>query len=255
MKGRGRERKRRVKTRSDDNVLCFCPHDCVFRARLLNSARLMAMNREIKTMNSEKAATIQGVSTDLRELLSDEDRVAKILSEDRRKQDFIGRFLPFTLSDDASCDPVRYELGDEWLDLLVVYDPDWGWEVQVLERSSEDVNLSDVYADLQKRLIADFANQCRAPNTKPMSSEVLADVVSRLERLERKASRPVEIPTIETPYLNAEESAAYLRLETVKALYGLVERRRLIPLRGPRRRIRFTKDMLDQYMQREGAKR
>lgn len=204
-------------------------------------------------MKSEKATTTESVSA-FREILSDTAQVEKTLNEDRRKQDFIGRFLPFTLPDDASCDPVRYELGDEWLELLVVYDPDWGWEVQVLERSSEDVNLSDVYADLQKRLIADFANQCRSPNT-TLSSDVLADVVSRLERLERKASRPVEIPTIETPYLNAEESAAYLRLETVKALYGLVERRRLIPLRGPRRRIRFTKDMLDQYMRREGGKR
>jgi hypothetical protein len=143
----------------------------------------MAMNREVKAMKSEKATTTESVSA-FREILSDTAQVEKTLNEDRRKQDFIGRFLPFTLPDDASCDPVRYELGDEWLELLVVYDPDWGWEVQVLERSSEDVNLSDVYADLQKRLIADFANQCRSPNT-ALSSDVLADVVSRLERLLR----------------------------------------------------------------------
>lgn len=56
-------------------------------------------------------------------------------------------------------------------------------------------------------------------------------------------------PEIKSPYLEAPEAAAYLKI-TVKALYGLVERRRLRPLPG-HRRYRFTKDMLDAYLRGE----
>lgn len=55
-----------------------------------------------------------------------------------------------------------------------------------------------------------------------------------------------------SPYLDAEEAAAYLGI-SVKSLYGIVERGRLEPLRGPRRRYRFTTVMLDEYLaRREG---
>ncbi len=52
-----------------------------------------------------------------------------------------------------------------------------------------------------------------------------------------------------SPYLDAEEAAAYLGI-SIKSLYGIVERGRLVPLRGPRRRYRFTTAMLDEYLAR-----
>jgi excisionase family DNA binding protein len=57
-----------------------------------------------------------------------------------------------------------------------------------------------------------------------------------------------------SPYLDAEEAAAYLGV-TVSSLYGIVERRHLTPLRGPRRRYRFTREMLDDYLHRRTDRR
>jgi excisionase family DNA binding protein len=50
-----------------------------------------------------------------------------------------------------------------------------------------------------------------------------------------------------SPYLDAQEAAEYLGIN-VKSLYGLVERRQLEPLRGPKRTYRFTKELLDEYL-------
>jgi excisionase family DNA binding protein len=63
--------------------------------------------------------------------------------------------------------------------------------------------------------------------------------------------RPDKIPTgaAASPYLDAEQAAAYLGI-TMSSLYGIVERRHLVPLRGPRRRYRFTREMLDEYLRR-----
>jgi excisionase family DNA binding protein len=49
------------------------------------------------------------------------------------------------------------------------------------------------------------------------------------------------------PFLDSSAACNYLGV-TEQSLYGLVERKRLIPLRGPRRSYRFTKQMLDQYL-------
>jgi excisionase family DNA binding protein len=54
---------------------------------------------------------------------------------------------------------------------------------------------------------------------------------------------------VSSPFLTAEEAARYLRI-TRKALYGLVERRKLRPLPGSRR-YRFTTDQLDAYLRGE----
>jgi excisionase family DNA binding protein len=62
-----------------------------------------------------------------------------------------------------------------------------------------------------------------------------------------------ESPTIPCPYLDAKEAAAYLGT-TLSSLYGLVERKQIDPDRGPRRRYRFTTEMLDAYLKR-GKKR
>lgn len=189
---------------------------------------------EVKNMKDERDGAVQTPSssdtaTAVRSVLLDKGRVSEALLEDRRKQDFIGKLLPFTLADDPTCDPVRYFVGDEWLDLLVIYDPGFGWEVQVMEKSSDDVDLGDVYADLRKQLLSDLRGQegSQADSWTPPTS-ALREITARLERLEQKMPKTVESPAITSPYLNAEESAAYLRLTSVKALYGLVERRRLV---------------------------
>jgi hypothetical protein len=52
-----------------------------------------------------------------------------------------------------------------------------------------------------------------------------------------------------TPYLDSAQAAAYLGI-SVSSLYGLVERRHLKPLRGPKRTYRFTTGMLDDYLGR-----
>jgi excisionase family DNA binding protein len=52
-----------------------------------------------------------------------------------------------------------------------------------------------------------------------------------------------------SPYLTGEEAAQYLGI-SLKSLYGVVERRHLVPLRGPRRSYRFTVEMLDEYLKR-----
>jgi excisionase family DNA binding protein len=65
--------------------------------------------------------------------------------------------------------------------------------------------------------------------------------------------RPPEAPpeqpvTIETPWLTAEEAAAYLKLPTVKALYQLV-RRGIVPARRlGLRTMRFTREELDEAL-------
>ena len=59
----------------------------------------------------------------------------------------------------------------------------------------------------------------------------------------------IERPGVTSPYLDAETAASYLGI-TVSSLYGIVERGHLTPLRGPRRRYRFTKELLDEYLRR-----
>ena len=58
-----------------------------------------------------------------------------------------------------------------------------------------------------------------------------------------------EASRITSPYLNAKEAAAYIRIP-VRKLYGIVERGQLQPLRGPRKTYLFTSDMLDTYLRR-----
>ena len=48
-------------------------------------------------------------------------------------------------------------------------------------------------------------------------------------------------------YFDSTQAADYLGI-TASSLYGLVERHKLTPLRGPRRSYRFTKKQLDTYL-------
>jgi excisionase family DNA binding protein len=66
---------------------------------------------------------------------------------------------------------------------------------------------------------------------------------------DRGFNATVEAEQQRSPYLDADEAARYLGI-SVKSLYGVVERRHLIPLRGPRRAYRFTVEMLDEYLKR-----
>jgi hypothetical protein len=174
--------------------------------------------------------------------------VEDCLLEDRRKQDFIGRHLSFSLADDPIYKPVRYYLGNEWLDLIVLYFPNEGWEVQVADQSCEDFDLGDVYMDLKDRLRAELAVQT-PPSSNPLSSATIKDILARLERLEQAVTQPAQAKAVESPYLNAQEAAAYLRMN-VNALYSHVERRKLRPLPG-HRKYRFTREMLDAFLRGE----
>ena len=49
------------------------------------------------------------------------------------------------------------------------------------------------------------------------------------------------------PYFDSWAACNYLGI-TEQSLYGLVERKRLVPLRGPRRTYRFTRKQLDTYL-------
>jgi excisionase family DNA binding protein len=51
----------------------------------------------------------------------------------------------------------------------------------------------------------------------------------------------------QSPYFDSGGACNYLGI-TEQSLYGLVERKRLIPLRGPRRSYRFTRQQLDEYL-------
>jgi excisionase family DNA binding protein len=48
-------------------------------------------------------------------------------------------------------------------------------------------------------------------------------------------------------YLDSRAACNYLGISE-QSLYGLVERKKLIPLRGPRRQYRFTPKQLDNYL-------
>jgi excisionase family DNA binding protein len=51
-----------------------------------------------------------------------------------------------------------------------------------------------------------------------------------------------------SPYFDSSAACNYLGI-TGQSLYGLVERKRLVPLRGPRRTYRFTRKQLDDYLE------
>jgi excisionase family DNA binding protein len=90
-------------------------------------------------------------------------------------------------------------------------------------------------------------------------SQLVADAAARRDisaLLRDQAFHPPDtIPTgaeklmAASPYLDADQAAAYLGI-TLSSLYGIVERRHLTPLRGPRRRYRFTRELLDEYLRR-----
>jgi excisionase family DNA binding protein len=110
---------------------------------------------------------------------------------------------------------------------------------------------------------------CDPENYGSEAQVILEEVSKRLAKqgqtelytasLEVPACDPIAIKTFltrcitkpQSEYLDANAAAEYLGI-SLKSLYTLVERRRLIPLRGPRRTYRFTKGMLDAYLSSGG---
>lgn len=88
--------------------------------------------------------------------------------------------------------------------------------------------------------------------------DALEDRLAKVEAVLLKRGHHSEIRTSDTrqgatPYLDAQGAADYLGI-SLNSLYGVVERNRLVPLRGPRRRYRFTTEMLDRYLGRRDGR-
>jgi excisionase family DNA binding protein len=96
-----------------------------------------------------------------------------------------------------------------------------------------DVGLLDVYERFKS------VRFCSPRDARALLSSVLATLPSRSG-------------SSEVGFLNATQAADYLGV-TRGSLYGLVERGRLTPFRGPRRRYRFTREMLDEYIKTNSA--
>jgi excisionase family DNA binding protein len=54
-------------------------------------------------------------------------------------------------------------------------------------------------------------------------------------------------PKIASPFFDSSQACEYLGI-TAGQLYRQVELRKIVPLRGPRNRYRFTKEQLDDYV-------
>lgn len=107
-----------------------------------------------------------------------------------------------------------------------------------------------------KKLIADeLADRQRIRDIEAYENlfRWVASINEKVDRLiEEKHLKepPAPAPKIASPYLTAEEAAAYLRLNNVKKIYGLIERGRLKRLPGSRK-LRFTIELLDEYLRGE----
>lgn len=107
--------------------------------------------------------------------------------KDRHLHNFIGCQLPFSDVDDPVGEPVRYNIGDEdWLDLLVLHIQGFGWEVHILDRSSDEIDLEDVRDDLLQKM-SPFTAMLKRPDVPqsvpdPRISH-LGELLERLERL------------------------------------------------------------------------
>jgi excisionase family DNA binding protein len=178
----------------------------------------------------------------------DKKTVENALLQDRRQQDFIGKHLPFTLVDDLTCDPVRYDLGDDWLDLMVLYTPGWGWEIHVLDCSSEDFDLGDVYLDLRERLRKElFASTIQKKELIPVST--FKEMQAKRNRTNEAATQ-VEVQTVRSQMgeTSLESGACYHEQLTVKRaatvlgvsihmIYKLMRNGQLAYLQVGRRRL------------------
>jgi hypothetical protein len=125
-------------------------------------------------------------------------------------------------------------------------DPDFRRELDRITEQVKAMGLDtqqslDVMAALIERTLARQSGPMRAAPTPPEGGGPLPDPYTISPEGVGAKRR--------SPYLDAEGAAAYLGI-TLNSLYGVVERVHLTPLRGPRRRYRFTTAMLDDYLGR-----
>lgn len=156
------------------------------------------------------------------------------LAEYRRVEEAVAERLP--------ADGGRFDIGDEWLDLLPVTDDDGRTAIHVIDRSDPEMRLFDVYQHMVSQASVD------RPAQEPALLRDLRRMVEDLRREVASLKRSPEeaAPQVPSPYLTATEAAAYLRISR-KGLYGLVERRKLLPLPG-HRKYRFTQERLDAFL-------
>jgi excisionase family DNA binding protein len=108
---------------------------------------------------------------------------------------------------------------------------------------------------LREQIGDDLTDQKRLNEIDTYEKLVLwvASINAKVNRLMDQKQPPqpqAQPPKIVSPYLTAEEAAAYLRLDSVKKIYGLIERGKLRPLPGSRK-LRFTIEILDEYLRGE----
>lgn len=155
----------------------------------------------------------------------------------------------------SSFDSWRVITGDQFEEVLRL-----GTPIIICVSSREQTARNRIYCWLSAA--TSDAPVCRTPENaeKPVEEcdmsvfEKLDRVFAILDEAQKRSRLPdkakpqqdAEPQQVESPYLNAKEAAAYLRI-TMNGLYGLVERRKLKPLPG-HRKYRFTKEMLDAYL-------
>jgi excisionase family DNA binding protein len=139
-----------------------------------------------------------------------------LLLDNRRMHEFVGSWLPSSHPDDPVAEPVQYEVGDDWLELLVLHDPAWGYEVHVLDRSADEVGLADVYHDLRDRLLAEAGVRPAGP-ARPDHIPDLGPMLSRLDRLEQL------LPDLRPVLDRLDKLTAYVLQPAVKESYTVEE--------------------------------
>ena len=103
--------------------------------------------------------------------------------------EFIGRFLPALQASVPTSEPIRYRLGHKWLDLLIVYDEESGWDVQIVDRSTEELDLPDVYLDMRQTLRTTLAIE-EHPSQHGVENPTIKSILTRLDALEDENIRP-----------------------------------------------------------------
>jgi hypothetical protein len=102
----------------------------------------------------------------------------------------------------------------------------------------EEMNLADLIEDVSVTACRFGAGHLIAPQHHAMKTREALVVVGRL--LAWAEQNPGD-------YFDSRQAADYIGV-TIASLYGLVERKRIVPLRGPRRTYRFTKKQLEHYL-------
>lgn len=102
----------------------------------------------------------------------------------------------------------------------------------------EEIDIADLIEKVSVLACRFGAGDLIAPQHHTMKTREALAVVGRLLNWAEQNSGD---------YFDSRQAADYIGVTTA-SLYGLVERKRIMPLRGPRRTYRFTKKQLDHYL-------